>query len=900
MIMLFLSICLSGLLFTSCSPEIRYRDRIVEVPVYVDPTAWLGEPPGHTTADVTRNTDIVVIGAGASGLAAARAAAERLPAAAGSGTNVIIVDRGPSLHSRGIVFGAVNTNWQRELCDLSTAAGGNRIIRNIAEKNEIARVMWQISGHRASLAQWTRFVHQSGSAFDWYEDALLMPGSPWATGVPAAGGVAAVEAAIFNFPTMGPQKGDTALVAQEFITAAIPGITGAGNEVTIRNHNYPWFSTSGNNRRGFYLQFAWPGAYPGAGIMPQLPPHTSEIQGIPHFHAFAHNFQHAGTPADPFGMSGNWTTALRSQQWAAHERGAQFLFLHEAQELIVNADGEVVGVWVEDLMTGDIVRINAREVILATGDYGANAAMVRALNPEWVTVTGALTGGPARNDGLGHRMAIWAGAMMEPGPHGHMTHAQGGVGGAFLSTLVLNEHGQRFMNENSSPYFYTLQVGRQPHRSRIHVADIRFQEMVPHTWAPFHGAPDVYNLSFMELMNPAGGHAHLEALVTAMYPAGTATGAGVWAFTRTEAEAQRHRANALASIIRYNELAGYVLIASTPVAAVPAVPGTATTPGLPAVPAGNSREWTHVTNLGPTFPTNLSGIPAGTPNPASGMNRNDWEQANANSKDLDFGKQTRMWALTTPPFFMGRSANATGMLKGGLMVTPEHRVRRAIPIGGAAGEAGWVTPGEPIPGLWAVGNVSGGYFAGAYAINAAATSHGTAITMGRMAGHLAAGGPEADLITVPGGATPASLAAAGRPARPAFSLPPDANDPFTQQPMFQLGGTVAITSSGGALTGDNAVPSTVGHVLTAVYTRPVPGHLGDPGAAVPTWQWIRSRAAGEGGTPPASAVVISGANSNTYTITAADVGFNIRAMVTYTTHAGSVMSAPTGVVVAAP
>ncbi|MCL2380144.1 MAG: FAD-binding protein [Treponema sp.] len=705
-------------LFMACeNTVIRYRDVTVEV----DRNDWLGSSPGITDAMVAPGrvytTQVVVIGAGASGLAAARAAAEELDTPGA----VIVIEREISLHSRGIVFGAINSNWTRQLCDLSNI----RITWTEDEKLDVATVMWQQSGHRASLGQWTRWAFESGAAFDWFENAFYMPGSPWQTGIGGAAGTpGAIGPALFAFPTMGPQKGYTAPVAQ-------PGAA-----------NYPWFSTSGNNRRGFYLQFVWP----GNNRHPVVPSAPATIQGVPHF-LVGHNFQ-VPNPAfgDAFGMSGNWTVALRSQQWAAEQAGAEFRFLHDALQLIVDEDGAVVGVYVEDIVTGQIIRVNAtRGVILATGCYSQNPDMVRVLNPEFTTATGTLVTGPARNDGSGHRMAIWAGAKMEPGPHAHMSHSQGGVGGQFVATLMVNEHGNRFMNENASPQFITNQVIRQPMRNRIHFADNRFAEMLPYTWSPFHGASDIYNLAFFEMVAPAGPQPTLEALVFATYQP---------AANRTEAQAVGIRAAALSSILRYNGLAGYRLVSQTPVTSTVAItvgvgPGAVTTEHQ--VP-GYDREWVHITD--PSYANH---------NPA-------WSQL-----DLDFGKRTRMWALVEAPFFFGRSANATGMVKGGIMVNDNFRVLRADPwTGTAAGGAGWTTPGHPIPGLWAVGNVAGGRFAGHYVLNAAATSHGTAVTFGRHAGTYASGGDLAQLRTVSGGQSPAALPF----ARPVFSIPADVMDPW--------------------------------------------------------------------------------------------------------------------------
>jgi len=86
-----------------------------------------------------------------------------------------------------------------------------------------------------------------------------------------------------------------------------------------------------------------------------------------------------------------------------------------------------------------------------------------------------------------------------------------------------------------------------------------------------------------------------------------------------------------------------------------------------------------------------------------------------------------------------------------------------------------------------------------------------------------------------------------------------------------------------ALTGSVSINNTtpvVGDVLTATYT---PGN----GSGTPTWTWLR------GSTP-------IGANSNTYTVVAGDVGSQLRVRVSYSNQSSNVESAQTAAVVLPP
>ena len=86
--------------------------------------------------------------------------------------------------------------------------------------------------------------------------------------------------------------------------------------------------------------------------------------------------------------------------------------------------------------------------------------------------------------------------------------------------------------------------------------------------------------------------------------------------------------------------------------------------------------------------------------------------------------------------------------------------------------------------------------------------------------------------------------------------------------------TRAVTRSNlsGSVTIDTPAPK-VGDVITAAYTG------GGTGTAV--WQWLLNDNA------------INGANENTYTVTASDVGRNLKARVSYANHNGSVTSSAT-------
>ncbi len=93
--------------------------------------------------------------------------------------------------------------------------------------------------------------------------------------------------------------------------------------------------------------------------------------------------------------------------------------------------------------------------------------------------------------------------------------------------------------------------------------------------------------------------------------------------------------------------------------------------------------------------------------------------------DADFGKQAkRLWALDTPPYFYSTSTWAFMLTMAGLKTNTQAQVLDQF--------------GNPIPGLYAVGNVQGDRFAIDYPTLVTGLSHAMCLTFGRVAGTAAA------------------------------------------------------------------------------------------------------------------------------------------------------------------
>ncbi len=184
----------------------------------------------------------------------------------------------------------------------------------------------------------------------------------------------------------------------------------------------------------------------------------------------------------------NWNGAcdLHYQDSVAH--GAKYFFNTTAAELIKSEKG-IMGAYAyaED---GSLLKFNARKaVILATGDYGYNKEMSQALCPEFYNTLGLVA--YKTSTGMGHKMAIWAGGMMEEGPHAHISHS---FPGSFMlgttATLNLNAKGDRYMNEDVPGQIFTNQIIRQPFKFGWQVYDKNWAAQMDNQNIA-HGAVDI-------------------------------------------------------------------------------------------------------------------------------------------------------------------------------------------------------------------------------------------------------------------------------------------------------------------------------------------------------------------------------------------------------------------------
>jgi hypothetical protein len=177
------------------------------------------------------------------------------------------------------------------------------------------------------------------------------------------------------------------------------------------------------------------------------------------------------------------------------EQGTDWYYETTAVVLTQDANGAVTGAIAKDAAGKYIKFIASRGVVLACGDFIGNREMCWALLnecQEWAERAGTtkerFTAISARS-GQGHKMACWAGGMIEPSPRGYM-----GLGGGAAGPwgegpmLQLNANAKRFCNEAAAPTIAPI-VMRQPKGMLCVVTDKKFMKSVEVAGLE-HGGPN--------------------------------------------------------------------------------------------------------------------------------------------------------------------------------------------------------------------------------------------------------------------------------------------------------------------------------------------------------------------------------------------------------------------------
>jgi hypothetical protein len=207
--------------------------------------------------------------------------------------------------------------------------------------------------------------------------------------------------------------------------------------------------------------------------------------------------------------------ALRASFAIAQGLGAQAFFNTRGEQLIKDGD-RVVGVYATD-ENGGIIRVNANKaVVLSCGDMSSDTEMLEYYCPPAMSYAPFFSTvdreGNRVNTGDGHKMALWAGAVMEDGPYAPMTHSLGCNSIGIDPFLMVNINGARFANEDVGAQELQNQIKRQPGQNTWQIFDARWPEQLAAMPQCFggvtHFVPEEQYAEYEHIVNHfAGGYA---------------------------------------------------------------------------------------------------------------------------------------------------------------------------------------------------------------------------------------------------------------------------------------------------------------------------------------------------------------------------------------------------------
>lgn len=260
-------------------------------------------------------------------------------------------------------------------------------------------------------------------------------------------------------------------------------------------------------------------------------------------------------------------TVMADNLQVAVDGGADVRYKTKGVALIQDADGSVVGMYAQEAGSGSYIKINAKSVVLATGDYLGNEEMMKFYAPECIENGIQILSidtddeGNYTNVGEGHKMGVWAGAAIEQW-HAPMIHHMGGGAGADGRGVIgnngylwLNLSGERFMNEDLPGQQLENQVELQPRRKAYQFFDSSWPEQLQ-CFPAAHGVACMYREE--PLPEYAASGLRINVRTDADIEAAVEEGRCLKADTIDELLAQIEGMDvetAKASIERYNELA---------------------------------------------------------------------------------------------------------------------------------------------------------------------------------------------------------------------------------------------------------------------------------------------------------------------------------------------------------
>lgn len=353
---------------------------------------WLGKPPEIPESQIEKNieADVVVVGAGLAGVAAARTAAEL-------GCTVVLLEKCETPQARSGDFAVMDSRVAE--------VWGRRWVDKVQIVNDLMRDM----AYKASQNILRRWADEAGEAFDWYLE---------------------------GFPDIPVLK----------TTASVPP-KGAGCWLQPRRCPSPETYENSTERFRCYQTTAW-----------VRPTH------IPVF-------------------KGNLRLAMETGL-------VQCVCSAPVVKLLRGAHGRVEGAVARTGEQRYLQAVAKKGVVLCTGDYMSNAAMLRRFCPGMANTPQLWLGRDKdrvpSNTGDGHRMGMWVGAKLQDSPHAPCAHHMGSVFGA-SGFVLLNTRGLRFVNEDAPGQQIGSQIENLPDKTAWQFVDSNWPLQVKRVH-PNHGS----------------------------------------------------------------------------------------------------------------------------------------------------------------------------------------------------------------------------------------------------------------------------------------------------------------------------------------------------------------------------------------------------------------------------
>lgn len=188
------------------------------------------------------------------------------------------------------------------------------------------------------------------------------------------------------------------------------------------------------------------------------------------------------------------------------EMGGEIRWSSKSERILREEGGAVTGSIVSN-EDGTYTQINAKSVVIATGDYAADDEMLNYYSPMTAyALDGRFYNPPECDSGDVHKQAIWAGAAMQKSePHSAVMHLD--FGAASYGFLHVNWEGNRFKNEDVNTQSKSVTKALQTNKEAWSIYDSNGLSQVKEQIDAGLGG----GLQWGQLTQPIGGEYNLEA-----------------------------------------------------------------------------------------------------------------------------------------------------------------------------------------------------------------------------------------------------------------------------------------------------------------------------------------------------------------------------------------------------